>query len=84
MGIIEDQEVIDKILRHLGLWQTKQRPPRKPTKALELQLDYSDSQLPGCAETFPVAGPGGPWRPRPWGVKAGPRGPLTTFFPLTK
>jgi hypothetical protein len=41
----EDQEVIDKILRHLGLYPTSQRPPPKP-KALELQIDYSDSQLP--------------------------------------
>ena len=53
ISIIEDQEpveslkverVINKILLHLGLWQTKQRPPPKP-KALELQIDYSDSQL---------------------------------------
>jgi hypothetical protein len=47
--IIEGQEVIDKILRHLGLWQTNQRPPPKP---LELQLDYSDSQLPGYEDAF--------------------------------
>ena len=39
ISIIEDQEVIDKILRHLGLWQTKQRPPPKP-KTIEFQLDY--------------------------------------------
>jgi hypothetical protein len=44
ISIIEDQKVIDRILRHLGLWQTKQRPPPKP-KTLEFQLDYSDSQL---------------------------------------
>ena len=37
--IIEDQIVINKILRHLGLWQINQRP------SLELQIDYSDSQL---------------------------------------
>ena len=43
ISIIEDQEVINKILLHLGLWQTKQRPPPKP-KTLELQIDYSDSQ----------------------------------------
>ena len=45
ISIIEDQEVINKILLHLGLWHTKQRPPPKP-KTLELQIDYSDSQLP--------------------------------------
>jgi hypothetical protein len=53
ISIIEDQEpvmslkverVINKILGDLGLWQTNQRPPPKP-KALELQIDYSDSQL---------------------------------------
>jgi hypothetical protein len=43
ISIIEDQEVINKILLPLGLWQTKQRPPPKP-KTLELQIDYSDSQ----------------------------------------
>jgi hypothetical protein len=49
--IIEDQEVINKILLHLGLWQTTQRPPPKP-KSLELQIDYSDSQLPFYEESF--------------------------------
>ena len=58
ISIIEDQEpvvslkverVIDKILGHLGLWQTNQRPPPKPP---ELQLDYSDSQLPGCEDAL--------------------------------
>jgi hypothetical protein len=53
ISTIEDQEpveslkverVINKILLHLGLWHTKQRPPPKP-KTLELQIDYSDSQL---------------------------------------
>ncbi len=44
ISIIEDQEVIDTILGHLGLWQANQRPPPKP-KSLELQIDYSDSQL---------------------------------------
>ncbi len=44
ISIIEDQEVINKILGHLGLWLTNQRPPPKP-KTLELQIDSSDSQL---------------------------------------
>ena len=53
ISIIEDQEpveslkverVINKILLHLGVWQAYQRPPPKP-KALEFQIDYSDSQL---------------------------------------
>jgi hypothetical protein len=45
ISIIEDPEVIDKILRHLGLYPTPQRPPPKP-KSFELQIDFSDSQLP--------------------------------------
>jgi hypothetical protein len=60
ISIIEDQEpveslkverVINKILLHLGLWPTKQRPPPKP-KTLEPQLDYSDSQLPFYEEVI--------------------------------
>ena len=45
ISIIEDQIVINKILRHLGLWQNNQRPPPR-LKSLEIQIDYSDSQLP--------------------------------------
>ena len=52
ISIIEDQQVIDKILRHLGLNQKSQRPPPKP-KALEIQIDYSESQLSGYKDTFP-------------------------------
>ena len=51
ISIIEDQEVIDKSLCHLGLVQKNQRPPPKP-KPLELQLDYSDSQLPFYKDAF--------------------------------
>ena len=51
ISIIEDQEVINKILGHLGLFPANQRPPPKP-KALELQIDSSDSQLPFYEEVF--------------------------------
>jgi hypothetical protein len=51
ISIIEDQEVINKILGHLGLCQKNQRPPPKP-KSLELQIDYSESQLPFYDEVF--------------------------------
>jgi hypothetical protein len=51
ISIIEDQAVIDKIVGHLGLGQKNQRPPPKP-KSLELQIDYSDSQLPFYDEVF--------------------------------
>jgi hypothetical protein len=44
ISIIEDQEVINRILGHLGLCQKNQRPPPR-LKSLEIQIDYSDSQL---------------------------------------
>jgi hypothetical protein len=37
---------------HLGLNQKTQRPPPKP-KSIEIQIDYSDSQLPDYEEAFP-------------------------------
>ena len=47
ISFIEDEQVIEKILKHLGLWEAKARPPPK-TKAppLAVYIDYSDSQLP--------------------------------------
>jgi len=50
IAFIEDEEVIKKILKHLGLWQVKPRPPPKatgPTKIAQYRIDYSTSQLPG-------------------------------------
>jgi len=50
LAFIEDEEVIKKILKHLGLWEIKQRPPPKATgqpKPSEYSIDYSLSQLPG-------------------------------------
>jgi hypothetical protein len=49
ISVIEDQEVIKKILKHLGLWQIKPRPPPKPTGQTKIDgysIDYSVSQLP--------------------------------------
>lgn len=55
----EDLEIIRKILKHLGLWEVKPRPPPKasclcavthrqagPPKVLEYSMYYSVSQLP--------------------------------------
>jgi hypothetical protein len=56
ISVIEDQDVIKKILRHLGLWEVKPRPPPKATrlpKTPEYSIDYSLSQLPVSAEPFP-------------------------------
>jgi hypothetical protein len=49
ISVIEDEEVIKKILKHLGLWDMKARSPTKatgPPKPLKHTFDYSTSQLP--------------------------------------
>ena len=49
IAFIEDEEVIKKILKHLGLWYQKARPPPKvnlPPMTPEYHIDYTDSQLP--------------------------------------
>jgi len=49
ISVIEDEDVIKKILKHLGLWDIKARPPPKatgPAKTPEYSIDYSTSQLP--------------------------------------
>jgi hypothetical protein len=45
IAFIEDEEVIQKILRHLGLWDLKARPPPKVKAPSEtIYLDDSESQ----------------------------------------
>ena len=47
--VIEDEEVIKKILKHLGLMDQKVGPLPKatgPPKAQEYSIDHSVSQLP--------------------------------------
>ena len=47
LSFIEDEQVIEKILKHLGLWEMKARPPPKTNApALNVHIDYSDSQAP--------------------------------------
>jgi len=49
ISVIEDEEVVKKILKHLGLWDRKARPPPRATeqtKIAEYSIDYSTSQLP--------------------------------------
>jgi hypothetical protein len=57
ISVIEDSEIVKKILRHLGLWdqnppylrRVKARPPPKvnsPPMTPEYHIDYTDSQLP--------------------------------------
>jgi hypothetical protein len=48
ISVIEDKDVIKKILKHLGLWERKARPPPKavlPEKTFECDIDYSSSQV---------------------------------------
>ncbi|MEA2039916.1 MAG: hypothetical protein U9N82_08815 [Thermodesulfobacteriota bacterium] len=49
ISVIEDEDVIKKILKHLGLWDQKARPPPK-VNTLPMtpayRIDYTDSQLP--------------------------------------
>ena len=56
MGIrafIEDEEVIEKILKHLGLWDLKVRPPPKvKAPSVTISIDDSDSQVPFSAPPF--------------------------------
>ena len=45
LAFIEDEEVIKKILKHLGLWEVQPRPPTLTaqirTLFTELHIDYS-------------------------------------------
>ena len=44
---IEDEEVIEKILKHLGLWDLKVKPPPKvKVSSVTISSDDSDSQAP--------------------------------------
>jgi hypothetical protein len=48
IAFIEAEDVIEKILKHLGLWELTPRPPPRMGKAQPLStephIDYSDSQ----------------------------------------
>jgi hypothetical protein len=45
ISFIEDEEVIEKILRHLGLSDLKARPPPKvKAPSVTMHFDVSDSQ----------------------------------------
>lgn len=61
ISVIEDEEVVKKILKHLGVWDRKARPPPKatgPPRAKEYNIDYSMSQLPCFPDV--VSDEGGP------------------------
>jgi hypothetical protein len=51
LSFIESPEVIKKILKHLGLWDIKTRPPPMASAPPgNIQIDHSDSQLPPCED----------------------------------
>jgi len=51
LSFIEDPEVIKKILKHLGMWTIKARPPlRTSAPSSDVSIDYSDSQVPPCED----------------------------------
>jgi len=42
ISFIEDEDVISKILKHLGLWEVKQRPPpRAKAPPRNIHIDYT-------------------------------------------
>ena len=46
ISFIEDQEGTEKILKHLGLWDLKARPPPKvKAPSVTIYLDDSESQI---------------------------------------
>jgi hypothetical protein len=53
-SFIEDEEVIKKVLNHLGLWDVKARPPpRVKTPSVTIHLDYSDSRFSSPDPFYP-------------------------------
>ena len=49
ISVIDDEDIIKRILKHLSLWDSKPRPPPKPkdvSKKSETVIDDSFSQLP--------------------------------------
>jgi hypothetical protein len=48
---IEELDIIEKILRHIGLWDIGSHDPPQPDasdNSPELVYDFSDSQIPAC------------------------------------
>ena len=53
ISFIEDGEVIEKILKHLGPWDLKARPPPKvKAPSVKISIDDSDSQVPFSVPSF--------------------------------
>ena len=61
ISFIDDTEIVKKILKHLELWEIRQRPPpRAKAPPLNIHVDYTDSQIPSyeddlcCDPYYPV------------------------------
>ena len=53
LAFIGDEEVIEKMLKHLGLWELKVRPPPKlKAPSVTISIDDSDSQVPFSIPSF--------------------------------
>jgi hypothetical protein len=51
ISFIEDEDVISKILKHLGLWEVKQRPPsRAKAPPRNIHIDYT--ARPGATTSY--------------------------------
>jgi len=45
IALIEDEEVIEKILKHLGLWEVKASPPKVKAPSETTYLFQSDQKI---------------------------------------
>ena len=57
ISVIDNEQVIEKILKHLGLWEVKARPPPKTNPSPKgVHIDYSArpgaTRLPIAAQTM--------------------------------
>ena len=46
IAFIEDDEVVKKILKHLGLWDRRPRPPPKPPPVKDIAYEPSNTGHP--------------------------------------
>ena len=85
LAFIEDEEVIEKVLNHLGLWDLKVRPPPKEkAPSVTISIDDSDSQVPFSA-LLPILPPITRWTPtgfqtRAWAVRGSEYLPYSFCF----
>jgi hypothetical protein len=53
LAFIEDEEVIEKILKHLGFLEVKARPPSKlNVPSVTISIDDSDFKVPFSTPSF--------------------------------